>query len=132
MACEREVLAIACEVKPDQVTLVPERREEVTTEGGLDIAGQRQKAAEVIRRLEDAGISVSLFLDPDPRQLDVAAALKVAAVELHTGQYALAGWDSRSGRLRVAAGGRRKNWKNSSRPGDSSARPGWPCTPAMG
>src|SRR5690349_2009417 len=48
MACEREVLGIACEVKPDQVTLVPERREEVTTEGGLDIAGQRQKAAEVI------------------------------------------------------------------------------------
>src|SRR5580658_4750645 len=58
MACESAVLAIACEVKPDQVTLVPERREEVTTEGGLDIAGQRQKAVEVMRRLEDAGISV--------------------------------------------------------------------------
>ena len=92
MACEREVLAIACEVKPHQATLVPERREEVTTEGGLDVAGQRQKAAETIRQLEDAGISVSLFLDPDPRQLDAAAALKVAAVELHTGQYALAGY----------------------------------------
>ena len=90
MACETEVLAIACDVKPQQATLVPERREEVTTEGGLDVAGQGQKAADVVRRLEDAGISVSLFLDPDPRQLDVAAALKVAAVELHTGQYALA------------------------------------------
>ena len=91
MACEPAVLEIACDVKPDQATLVPERREEVTTEGGLDIAGQRQKVAEVVRKLADAGISVSLFLDPDPRQLDVAATLKVAAVELHTGQYALAG-----------------------------------------
>jgi pyridoxine 5-phosphate synthase len=91
MACEGDVLAIACKVKPDQVTLVPERREEVTTEGGLDVAGQRQKVCDAIRRLQDAGISVSLFLDPDPRQLDVAAALGVAAVELHTGQYALAG-----------------------------------------
>ncbi|MEI8374363.1 MAG: pyridoxine 5'-phosphate synthase [Planctomycetota bacterium] len=90
MACDHQVLAIACEVKPDQVTLVPERREEITTEGGLNIVVQREKAVEVIRRLEDAGISVSLFLDPDPRQLDMAAALKVAAVELHTGQYALA------------------------------------------
>src|SRR5271165_2444376 len=56
MACESEVLAIACEVKPDQVTLVPERREEVTTEGGLDIIAHRQKATEAIRQLEEAGI----------------------------------------------------------------------------
>jgi pyridoxine 5-phosphate synthase len=97
MACESEVLAIACEVKPDQVTLVPERREEVTTEGGLDVAGQRHKAAEVICRLRDAGISVSLFLDPDTRQLEAAAALHVDAVELHTGQYALAGRGERQG-----------------------------------
>ncbi len=90
MACASEVLTIACDVKPDQVTLVPERREEVTTEGGLDIAAQGHKAADIIRRLEDVGISVSLFLDPDPRQLEAAAALKVAAVELHTGQYAMA------------------------------------------
>jgi pyridoxine 5-phosphate synthase len=100
MACQREVLAIACEVKPDQATLVPENREEITTEGGLDIVTQRQKAAEVIRRLEDAGISVSLFLDADPRQLEVAAALKTAAVELHTGQYALAGAPGTPGRGR--------------------------------
>ena len=90
MACEQSILEIACEVKPEQATLVPERREEVTTEGGLDVAGQQQRAADVIHRLQDAGISVSLFLDPDPRQLDVAAQLKADAVELHTGQYALA------------------------------------------
>ncbi len=100
MACQREVLAIACEVKPDQATLVPENREEITTEGGLDIVAQRQKATEVIRRLEDAGISVSLFLDADPRQLELAAALKAAAVELHTGQYALAGAPATPGRGR--------------------------------
>ncbi len=90
MACDPGVLKIACEVRPDQVTLVPERRDEVTTEGGLDIAGQREKVAEVARQLADVGITVSLFLDPDPRQLEVAAALEADAVELHTGQYALA------------------------------------------
>ena len=88
MACNSEILEIACAAKPDQATLVPERREEVTTEGGLEIAGQRQKVADVVHRLQDVGISVSLFLDPDPRQLDVAATLNVDAVELHTGQYA--------------------------------------------
>ena len=90
MACESEVLRIACNVKPDQATLVPERREEVTTEGGLDIAGQERRVADVVRSLQDAGISVSLFLDPDPRQIEVAARLRAEAVELHTGQYALA------------------------------------------
>ena len=90
MACDEGVLAIACQVKPDQATLVPERREEVTTEGGLDIACQEARVAQVVRRLQDAGIHVSLFLDPDPRQLDAAARVKADAVELHTGQYALA------------------------------------------
>jgi pyridoxine 5-phosphate synthase len=90
MACDPGVLDIACQVKPDQVTLVPERREEVTTEGGLDIIGQRSRVAEVIERLQAAGISVSLFLDPDLRQIEAAAQLKVQAVEIHTGQYALA------------------------------------------
>jgi pyridoxine 5-phosphate synthase len=88
MACNDEVLAIACGIKPDQATLVPERREEITTEGGLDICSQRDKVSAVIRKLQDAGISVSLFLDPDPRQIEEAARLKAAAVELHTGQYA--------------------------------------------
>jgi pyridoxine 5-phosphate synthase len=90
MACDPGVLAIACQVKPDQATLVPERREEVTTEGGLDVAGQPERVAEVIRALQAAGISVSLFLDPHQQQIDAAARLKADAVELHTGQYALA------------------------------------------
>ena len=91
MACDREVLQIACDVKPDQATLVPERREEITTEGGLDVVSQRDRVADVIARLQQAGISVSLFLDPDPRQVEAAAELEADAVELHTGQYALAG-----------------------------------------
>ena len=91
MACNDEVLDIACRTKPDQATLVPERREEITTEGGLDAAGQRDRVAQVIARLHDAGISVSLFLDPDPPQIEAAADLAADAVELHTGQYALAG-----------------------------------------
>ena len=89
MACDRQVLDIACQVKPDQATLVPERREELTTEGGLDVAAHRDRVAPVVARLREAGIAVSLFLDPDPRQIEAAAALGVEAVELHTGQYAL-------------------------------------------
>ncbi len=98
MACDQQVLEIACQVKPDQATLVPERREEVTTEGGLDIAAQRPRVAEIVARLHDAGIAVSLFLDPDPRQIEVAAALGVEAVELHTGRYALAGRGAAAGK----------------------------------
>jgi len=90
MACEDEVLRIACDVGPDQATLVPERRQEITTEGGLDVAGQQQRVAEVTRRLQGAGIAVSLFLDPEPRQIEAAVELEVDAVELHTGQYSLA------------------------------------------
>lgn len=90
MACDSGVLEIACATKPDQATLVPERREEITTEGGLDVAGQRSRVAEVVARLRAAGISVSLFLDPDPRQIDAGAGLGADAIELHTGQYALA------------------------------------------
>lgn len=90
MACHQEILEIACRTKPDQVTLVPERRQEVTTEGGLDVVGQQARVGEVIAALRDAGISVSLFLDPDPRQIEIAGEFKADAVELHTGQYALA------------------------------------------
>ncbi len=90
MACEAEILGIACEVKPDQATLVPEKREEITTEGGLDICGQRDRVARAVEQLRKAGVSVSLFLDPDPRQIEAAAAVGADAVELHTGQYALA------------------------------------------
>jgi pyridoxine 5-phosphate synthase len=90
LAAAGEIVGIACRVKPDQATLVPERREEVTTEGGLDVVGHRQAVATAIGKLRDAGIYVSLFLDPDPRQLDLAKSLGAEAVELHTGRYALA------------------------------------------
>jgi pyridoxine 5-phosphate synthase len=83
-----EMIEIACRMKPEQVTLVPERREEVTTEGGLDVVGHREAVAEAVGRLREAGISVSLFIDPDPRQIDAAVELAVDASELHTGCYA--------------------------------------------
>jgi pyridoxine 5-phosphate synthase len=90
MACEPEIIAVACQVKPDQATLVPEKREEITTEGGLDICAQHDRVARAVDQLRAAGISVSLFLDPDRRQIEEAARLSADAVELHTGQYALA------------------------------------------
>jgi pyridoxine 5-phosphate synthase len=90
LACSDEVLEIACQVKPSQATLVPESRQEVTTEGGLDVIGNQSRLAAAVRRLQDAGIVVSLFLDPDERQIDAGRALGAEAVELHTGQYALA------------------------------------------
>ena len=83
-----EIVGIACQVKPEQATLVPERREEVTTEGGLDVVTHRAATAKAIERLRAASISVSLFLDPDPRQIELARQLGADAVELHTGQYA--------------------------------------------
>lgn len=80
--------AIACRVKPDQVTLVPENRVEITTEGGLDVVGQRPAVGTAVELLQAEGIPVSLFIDPDPAQIEASANLKVAAVELHTGAYA--------------------------------------------
>ena len=88
MACIAEMLEIARKLKPQQVTLVPERREEITTEGGLDITSEPARIRNAIDALSDAGIRVSLFIDPDPRTIDRAAALGVPAVELHTGRYA--------------------------------------------
>src|SRR3954452_22478244 len=90
LACADDVLGIACKTTPHQATLVPERREEVTTEGGLDVVGSKKKVAEAVRRLKGAGIVVSLFLDPDSAQLEVGAKLGVDAIELHTGAYAQA------------------------------------------
>jgi pyridoxine 5-phosphate synthase len=87
LACAADVLKIACQTPPRQATLVPEKREEVTTEGGLDVVGSREKVGDAVRRLKDAGILVSLFLDPDPKQVDAGAALGVDAIELHTGAY---------------------------------------------
>ena len=90
LACAKDILAIACDTTPHQATLVPERREEVTTEGGLDVVGSRAKVSDAIRRLKDAGIIVSLFLDPDPAQIEAGAKLGIDAIELHTGAYAQA------------------------------------------
>lgn len=90
MACERDVLRIALDVLPQQVTLVPERREEVTTEGGLDVVGNAEQVADYVTRLSEDGIFVSLFIDPDEDQVQAAAEMGAHAVELHTGQYALA------------------------------------------
>jgi pyridoxine 5-phosphate synthase len=83
-----EMIDIACRVRPCQVTLVPERREEVTTEGGLDVVTHKTATADAAWRLKNAGIAVSLFIDPCPRQIDAAVELGVEAVELHTGCYA--------------------------------------------
>lgn len=88
MAATDEMVAIACELKPDQATLVPERREEITTEGGLDVAGNIERITQVTRTLQQAGVVVSLFIDPDEKQVRAAKSIGVEAVELHTGRYA--------------------------------------------
>lgn len=88
LAAVDEMVSIACLAKPDFATLVPERRQEITTEGGLDVVGQEAAVAKATQRLQAAGIGVSLFIAPDARQIEVSAALKVEAVEFHTGQYA--------------------------------------------
>lgn len=88
MAVEQEITDIACEVLPKQATLVPEKREEVTTEGGLDVSGQKERIHQCIEQLKEKQISVSLFIDPDEEQITASAELGVDAVELHTGAYA--------------------------------------------
>lgn len=88
MALADEIVAIALELRPDQVTLVPEKRHEVTTEGGLDVAGSVKRIQQAIPAFRAAGILVSLFIDPDPRQVGAAAEAGADVVELHTGRYA--------------------------------------------
>ncbi len=88
LACAEEVLAIACECRPQQATLVPERREEVTTEGGLDVAGASERITAAVKRLQEVGTRVSLFIDPDPVQIEASLATGAEAIELHTGAYA--------------------------------------------
>jgi pyridoxine 5-phosphate synthase len=83
-----DIVRIARRLKPYQATLVPERRQEITTEGGLALTGADRKIRSAIARLTDAGVHMSLFIDPDPRTIDRAAALGVPAIELHTGRYA--------------------------------------------
>ncbi|MEO2266978.1 pyridoxine 5'-phosphate synthase [Pseudoalteromonas sp. YIC-656] len=88
MAVTEEMLAIALEVKPAFVCLVPEKREELTTEGGLDVVGQYDKVADAVRRLSDAGIKVSLFIDADEAQIDASVKAGAPYIEIHTGAYA--------------------------------------------
>ena len=88
LATSPDVVALACRLRPYQATIVPERREEVTTEGGLDLGRPSPRLRETIRRLDEAGARVSLFLAPDLATLDAAKDLGVPAVELHTGRYA--------------------------------------------
>jgi pyridoxine 5-phosphate synthase len=88
LATSHDVVDLACRLRPYQATLVPERREEITTEGGLDLRQPNPRLRDTIRRLEQVGIRVSLFIDPDPKAVDAAKELGVPAIELHTGRYA--------------------------------------------
>ena len=88
MAATDEMVAIACALKPEMAMLVPEGREEITTEGGLDIAGQESRLKSVVGRLSDAGIVTSVFIDAEARQVDAAARIGARVCEIHTGPYA--------------------------------------------
>ena len=106
MAATDEMVAIALDVKPDYVTLVPEKREEVTTEGGLDIAGQIERLALVVDKLQTANIPVSLFIDANESQIEASVKVKAKFIELHTGTYAEAADEaSREQELAVLAKG---------------------------
>ena len=88
MACTQEMIDYALKLKPYSVCLVPENREEISTEGGLDIVGQKSRVGEVVAAMTEAGIATSLFIDPDPAQIEMSAELKSPWIELHTGAYA--------------------------------------------
>jgi pyridoxine 5-phosphate synthase len=107
MAVTEAMVAFALRVRPDDVCLVPERREELTTEGGLDVVGHRARVGDAVGRLQAGGIRVSLFVDPHPAQLEATVRVGAPAVELHTGDYANAwlatGADRELERVRVAA-----------------------------
>ncbi len=90
MACNDEIAAIAAQIRPDEVCLVPEKRRELTTEGGLDVAGQIGKVARTVELMKQAGSVASLFIDPDSKQLDAAAEIGAPCVELHTGSFCIA------------------------------------------
>jgi pyridoxine 5-phosphate synthase len=90
LSCVPEIVEICCGTNPHQATLVPERREEVTTEGGLNLLGDSRLIRTAIDRLQSQGVEVSLFIDPDEKQIEMANSWGVKAIELHTGQYALA------------------------------------------
>jgi pyridoxine 5-phosphate synthase len=93
MAAEDTMVKIALTVKPHYITLVPERRQELTTEGGLDVAGQKSRLKRVVDALRDGGIPVSLFIEPDVEQIKAAGAVGADFIEIHTGRYANAQFD---------------------------------------
>ena len=97
MALSDEIIAVALEVRPDQVTLVPEKRQEITTEGGLDAAGLLDRVKAAVARFREAGVFVSLFIDPEPEQIRASAEAGADGVELHTGEYANASSDEARG-----------------------------------
>lgn len=88
MSIAKDIVGIACSVKPDQATLVPEKRREVTTEGGLDVAAGFRRIKNTVKILEGAGIEVSLFIDPEKKQIDFARKAGAGIIELHTGRFA--------------------------------------------
>jgi pyridoxine 5-phosphate synthase len=103
MAVTDDMLAFACRIKPRYACLVPERRQELTTEGGLDVAGQRKAVTAACARLARTGIETALFIDPDPRQLEAAVATGAPHIEIHTGRYAeLGGRRQQTELLRIA------------------------------
>lgn len=107
MADAREIVAIAVKVLPDEVCLVPEKRRELTTEGGLDVAGSRQKLKQTVARLSGAGIVVSMFVDPDRAQLEACVEIGAPYVELHTGAFCDAsGWKAGRELKRLVDGAR--------------------------
>ncbi len=116
MAATDEMLEIALRHKPHAACIVPEKREERTTEGGLDAAGQHNHLAPIVTRLNDAGIRVSLFIEPDPRQIEAAMRLRAPVVEFHTGRYAHVEGEDRAAELRRLADAAALAWKNGIEP----------------
>ena len=86
-ACD-EIVNVALKLQPYSVCIVPEKRQEVTTEGGLDVASQKEHLSEVVKKLQDKGILVSMFIDPEPVQIEACASIRANAIEIHTGKYA--------------------------------------------
>ncbi|NQT46305.1 MAG: pyridoxine 5'-phosphate synthase [Candidatus Omnitrophica bacterium] len=98
MSIDDEIVAIACDIKPDQATLVPEKRQEITTEGGLDVVGGSKDIKKAIDRLKEQGIEVSLFIDPAKDQIEESKRIGADIIELHTGAYANSSSDGETNR----------------------------------
>jgi len=116
MAATDEMVEIALRHNPHAACIVPEKREERTTEGGLDAAGQHNHLAPIVARLNDAGIRVSLFIEPDPRQIEAAMLLHAPVVEFHTGRYTHCQAEQRAAELRRIADAAALAWKNGIEP----------------